>query len=140
MAQRSSAESAPVYSGADGGPDSLPLLCNFGEFDRRLGEHRARAGFPVGSILPLCLNLPGRAVGWLGFATAEFQQHLAVVFGALMEQDIFEDGFHKLLGPGRDRHGNPKRTADGLVFSKKYPEDDAVDACVFPVIRDDTNL
>jgi hypothetical protein len=140
MAQCSSAEIPDVNAGADGGPDGIYLLRNFGEFDRLLGEHRARTGFPVGSILPLCLNLPSWAVGWLGFAAAEFQQHLTVVFGALMEQNIFEYGLHELLSSGRDWHGNSKRTAYGFVFSEENPQDDTVDACVFPVIRDHTNL
>jgi hypothetical protein len=40
MAQCRPAESPDVNAGADGGPDSLYLLRNFGEFDRLLGEHR----------------------------------------------------------------------------------------------------
>jgi hypothetical protein len=57
-----------------------------------------------------------------------------------MEQDIFEDGFHKFFGPGRDRHGNSKRTADGLVFSEQDPKDDTVDAGILAVIRDHPNF
>ena len=57
-----------------------------------------------------------------------------------MEEDIFEDGFHKFLGPGRDRHGNPKRTADGLVFSEQDPKDDTVHAGILAVIRDHPNF
>jgi hypothetical protein len=104
MTQRRSAEGRDVHSRADGAPDCVHLLCNFTELDRLLGEHRARTGFTLGRVLPLFLNLSDRAADWFSIAAREFQQHLAVVLGPPMEQNIFENGFHEFLGTRRHRY------------------------------------